>query len=336
MNDENRNEPMLTTVNRMFDRIMPWITPSSLIAGMLLTVWLKPYGYLSIWLFAFMTLAGSLGTSSRDFVRVFRRPAPMLCALILLHFVMPLIAWLLGMALFGGDVETITGLVLGTAIPTGVTTLFWVAHKGGDVTLTIAVILLDTLLAPFVVPGMLSLLFASEVHIDALGMLWKLLLMIVFPSLLGMFINHVTKGQAERIWKPRLAPFSKIALGGVVALNGAFVAPFFIHFEWKLIGILATVILLTLIAYFFGYSTGRWGWRKDTGVTISLTYTVGMRNISAGAVIATTFLPAAAALPVVLAMLVQQLMASIVSSVLSKLTDFKLIATDSYPLEKVE
>ncbi|AJY77715.1 hypothetical protein VN24_13635 [Paenibacillus beijingensis] len=302
---------MLSAVNRTFDRIMPFITPVSLIIGMVFTVWLKPYGFLSTWLFAFMTLAGSLGSGFGDFLKVLRRPLPLLCALFLLHIVLPLIAWGAGKLLFGGDVETVTGFVLAAAIPTGVTTLFWVTVKGGDVALALSIILIDTLLAPFVVPGTLSLLFGSEVHIDAFGMVINLFWMIVLPSLAGMWINHVTKGKAERKWKPRLSPLSKLAMGAVVALNGAFVAPFFVPFRFKLLGILMTIILLTIIAYTLGWSFSRWFWKKEDRITVTITYAVGMRNISAGAVIATTFLPAPAALPVVLAMLVQQLLASV-------------------------
>jgi bile acid:Na+ symporter, BASS family len=47
-------------------------------------------------------------------------------------------------------------------------------------------------------------------------------------------------------------------------------------------------------------------------------YNSGMRNISAGAVIAITYFPAPVAIPVIVGMLFQQVLASLVGSVLDK------------------
>lgn len=57
-------------------------------------------------------------------------------------------------------------------------------------------------------------------------------------------------------------------------------------------------------------------WEKEDIIT--LTFTGGMRNISAGAVLATTYFPAAVAVPVVLGMLFQQMLASFFGYVMEK------------------
>lgn len=49
----------------------------------------------------------------------------------------------------------------------------------------------------------------------------------------------------------------------------------------------------------------------DRETTVALTFTGGMRNISIGAVLAVSYFPPSVAIPVVLAMLFQQVLASI-------------------------
>lgn len=51
---------------------------------------------------------------------------------------------------------------------------------------------------------------------------------------------------------------------------------------------------------------------------MALVFNGGMRNISAGAVLAVTYFPAPVAVPVVLGMVFQQMMASLVGLVLSR------------------
>lgn len=58
---------MLRTLNQRLNRIMPLITPVSIIVGVLCGSILSSYTYLAPWLFAFMTFAGSISLGFRDF-----------------------------------------------------------------------------------------------------------------------------------------------------------------------------------------------------------------------------------------------------------------------------
>ncbi|MFP4976578.1 bile acid:sodium symporter family protein [Paenibacillus sp. CN-4] len=308
---------MLSGINRLLDKMMPFITPGSLILGMVFAEWLMPYRFLSIGLFAFMTWVGALGAGTRDFVRVMKQPVPVVLVIVVMHVIMPLVALAAGTLLFGGDRDTITGLVLGMSIPTGVTSLFWATTSGGNAAFALSVILLDTLLAPFIVPGTVVAVIGTGVHMDTTDMMTSLLYMIVLPSLAGILANKWSRGASERVWKPWLNPWAKVAMGTVVALNGAYVAPYFADFDLKLAGILGTVIVFTITAYALAWWSGKWIGCSDD-IAIAMTYTIGMRNISAGAVLAVTFFPAATAVPVIVGMLIQQVMASQVNQLLKR------------------
>src|SRR3954471_5840510 len=141
---------MLQKLNKQLERIMPLITPVGVLTGVLFSVHLKDFSYLIPWIFAFMTFAGSLSSNFHSLKEVIVHPFPIFIAMAILHVLMPIWAWGLGHVAFSGDVYTITGLVLGMVIPTGVTSFMWVAIYKGNIPLVLSIILIDTLLSPII------------------------------------------------------------------------------------------------------------------------------------------------------------------------------------------
>ena len=301
---------MLQGINRRLEKVMPLITPVSVLIGVLLGTHLSGFSYLSTWIFAFITFSGSISSNVRDFFTVIRRPLPLLCTMLILHVLVPFLALLLGHAFFPEDAFTITGLVLAVAIPTGISSFIWVSIYKGNTVLTLAIILVDTLLSPLIVPFTLSLLVGAQVQMDTGAIMKSLLIMVVLPSILGMLLNEWTQGQIKVKWGPRLSPFSKLGLGIVVAINGSVVAPYLRSFDVNLIVICAVILLLAFSGYASGFLTAKL-LRWDQDIVVAMTFNGGMRNISAGAVLAVSYFPAPVAVPVVLGMLFQQLTASI-------------------------
>lgn len=301
---------MLQKVNKQLEKYMALVTPIGVVLGVLFSGGILDFTFLIPWIFAFITFAGSLSSNFTALKRAILHPFPILIALVLLHVLMPVWAWAIGHLTFSGDVYTITGLILALLIPTGITSVLWVSICRGNIALTLSIILIDTLLSPFIVPYTLSIFIGAKVEIDVVGMMTGLFYMVVLPSLVGMILNHMTKGKIKESWGPNLAPFSKISLGLVVMLNGAIVAPYLRNIDIKLIGIAITVFIIAFTGYLFAFLLGKL-FKMDEGTVVTLTFTGGMRNISAGAVIATSFFPAQVAVPVVVGMLFQQLLASI-------------------------
>jgi predicted Na+-dependent transporter len=286
------------------------ITPASVIIGVLFASYLKDYAYLVPYIFAFMTFAGSLGSNFKSFKEAISHPVPILAAIVLLHVVMPLWALGVGHLTFNGDSYTITGLVMVMAIPTGITSFIWVSIYKGNIPLTLSIILIDTFLSPFIVPLTLSLIVGQKVEMDVWGMMKGLFGMVVIPSLIAMFLNQMTKGKSKEVLGPPLAPFSKICVGITVVLNGAVVAPYLRNVNLKLMGILLVVFFVAVTGYLFSFLAAKF-MKRDRETVVSLIFTCGMRNISAGAVMAISFFPPQVAVPVVVGMLFQQVLASL-------------------------
>jgi len=300
---------LLVRMNKRLEKMMPFITPVSVVLGVLLSVYLKDYSFLVPWIFAFMTFAGSLGSNFQSLKQVVMHPFSIIIALLILHVLMPIWAWGIGHVVFHGDAYTITGLVLGMVIPTGVTSVIWVSIYRGNMALTLSLILIDTLLSPFIVPYTLSLFVGQKVELDTAGIMKGLFEMVVIPSILGMILNQMTKGKIKETLGIKLAPFSKICLGLVVMLNGSVIAPHLKHISVKLIGIGIIVFLIAFTGYLFSFLIGMW-LKRDRDTVVALTFLGGMRNISAGAVIAVTYFAPSVATPVIISMLFQQILAS--------------------------
>jgi bile acid:Na+ symporter, BASS family len=300
---------MLESVNQQLERFMPFITPVSVIIGVLFADHLVGFSFLVPWIFAFITFSGSLNSNFSSLKGALKSPLPLIIILFLLHVIMPIIAWMTGHLIFKDDHLTEIGLVIGVIIPTGITSIMWVSIYKGSSVLALTIILIDTLLSPLIVPYTLTLIVDQKVEMDMLSLMYGLLFMVVFPSLLGMLINQLTKGRSVKLQKT-FSPFSKLALAIVVMINGSAVAPYLREVNLKLLMIAITVFFLAFLGYFLAWMIGKW-LKRDRETIIVMMYTGGMRNISAGAVLAVQYFPAAIAVVVIIGMLFQQVLASI-------------------------
>ncbi|WP_428908276.1 bile acid:sodium symporter family protein [Niallia sp. Krafla_26] len=308
---------MLQKINQRLNQLMPFITPTAVLVGITFSVYLKDFTFLVPWLFAFMTFEGSLSMNVRSFKSVITHPLPVFLILTFLHIIMPLWAWLVGHITFSDNPLTITGIIIAMIIPTGVTSFIWVSMKNGNKALTLAIILIDSLLSPIVVPFSLSVLVGQKVEIDVVSMMTGLLFMIVLPSILGMLLNELTKGKVNSLWKPRLTPISKLFLFLVVSLNGSVIAAHFQDFQISYLYIIVIVLFVSITGYLFAFLLGNL-LKYNQEMLVSFTFSGGMRNISAGAVIAISYFPSTVVFPVVVGMLFQQIIASIFALVLDK------------------
>ncbi|WP_379968317.1 bile acid:sodium symporter family protein [Ectobacillus sp. sgz5001026] len=308
---------MLSKLNRFLEKVMPIITPTSVVLGVFFADHLKSFAFLVAWIFAFITFTGSLGSSFKSLKRVVLHPLPTIVVLVILHILMPIVAWLLGHLSFSGDPFTITGLILAVVIPTGVTSLIWTTIYKGNAVLALSIILIDTLLSPLIVPYSIALLGGGAVSMDVWPIMKGLLGMVVLPSILGMLLNQLTAGKVKTTIGKPLSPFSKIGVGLVVMINSANVAPYLVHINGKLVLICFMILVISTSGYALSWLTGK-VLHFDKEDVITLTFTGGMRNISAGAVVAITYFPAAVAVPVILGMLFQQTLASLNGHVLDR------------------
>jgi BASS family bile acid:Na+ symporter len=312
----------------MLEKIMPLLTISGVIMGVLFSGSFKSMQFLVPWVFAFMTFSGSLSTNFKDLKKVAGNPVPVLAILLILHVFMPLIAFSTGMIVFPDEMHIVAGLVLLFAIPTGIVSFIWVSICKGNIMLTLTLILVDTLLSPFVVPYSLSVLIGAKVDLDVWGMMQSLIWMVVLPSIVGMALNQFTNGRVGKSYSSAFSPFSKIGLFFIVAINSSFVATYFHTMDLKLLSVAVTTFILAALGYLIGWLVCvlfKW----DYDVKVSMIFNSGMRNNSVGAVLAISYFPPQVSLPIVFGLLFQQTIASLYSAAVRKTMDQQAASTDT-------
>ena len=301
---------MLAKFNLFLQKWMPILTPLSLIIGVVLESVGQQLLFLVAWLFALMTFISSLSMKFKD-VKVFvRYPKTILIVILFLHLLMPLWAFFLSTIIFN-DTLLMIGFVLSVAVPTGVTSIIWVTISRGNIPLSLAIVLIDTLLAPIIMPLLIEVVAGQTIHIDMKSLIFDLIWMVVLPSIVGIIINEKTNGAIHRKLNPYLAPLSKLCLFAVVMINSSAIAPFIKDINLELFLVVVVVFIISVSGYIFAYLLSKILWSDDVEMKTAFLFTAGMRNIALGVVIATTYFPSKVAMPVVFGMLFQQVLASV-------------------------
>ena len=304
---------MLEKVNGFLQRYLAILTPLSLVVGVLLENVGHHFVFLVAWLFAFMTFTSSLKMKFKD-VNVFRKhPLFILFAIVFLHILMPLWAFFLSTVIFDDHLLTV-GFVLSVAVPTGVTSVIWISICKGNLPLGLSIILIDTLLSPFIMPLLLYVVSGEKIQLDVSSIMLDLVFMIVLPTILGILVNELSKGEIPKKIGKKLAPFSKISLLSIIIINSSAIAPFLKDLNLHLVGVILLVFAISVSGYSFALLIGRFVIKNNQQMT-TLVFTGGMRNIAVGVIVATTYFPSKVAMPVVFGMLFQQVLASLFSKV---------------------
>ena len=220
---------MLERLNTVIEKHMAFVTPACLILGVAFPEITGKGVTLVPVMFAVMTFIGALKSSFRDIAEVFRRPFPLLLSMLILHVVMPALSCGLGHLLFADQVDLITGMVLEFAVPTAVVGVMWVSIYKGNQPMILSLVVIDTVLAPFVIPVTLHVLIGARVKMNTMEMMQELVFMIALPAVLAMCLNQISRGRVKETWPPKLAFFSKICLVFVVVSNSSKVAPYIRH-----------------------------------------------------------------------------------------------------------
>jgi len=306
----------LHKINNHLGRLIPITTPLGIALGFLLPsvfIHLRPF---VLWLFAMMTFSGSLKLRASELKDAVRSPVPILLFFAASHFLMPLAA-MLSSSVFFKNPDIVAGFVLLFSGPTAVSGFIWVTIFKGDIALGLTLILLDTMLAPLIVPGSVSILMGTKVAMDMSGIAISLLFMVVLPTILGVTVNETSKGKIPRLICPCFDPLSKICLILVIAANASIIAPG-VQLDnpviWKVALLCIVLTVLGFLLAKFNGVIGKCGDQKSVSMIIS----GGLRNNSAVMTIAVTFFPEAAVLPTLTSIITQQTIAVIMGKLLVK------------------
>ncbi|MCX7780312.1 MAG: bile acid:sodium symporter family protein [Negativicutes bacterium] len=274
-------------------------------------------GLISIVLFAYSTFVTAMGTSFREFLSVLSRPWIPLWILVLIHLVTPLFAGIAGLIFYPDNYHMRLGYLIGASVPIGVTSILWTSITAGNVPISLVAVTLDTLIVPIILPAFFKIIVGQALAINYAEMVHQLLWMITAPSLAGMLLNDLTRGEITGFSRSFGGVTAKLSFALVIFLNAAVVAPD-IHWSWPVLKIVAVCFLMVAGGYFLGYAGSLCVKGRPRAVTMAMIYCVGLRNISFGMVLALAYFPPAVAVPITLFMLFQQPLAAAIPHIIRR------------------
>ena len=305
-------------LNKKFEKIMAFITPTAVLIALIFGKYFVPLKPLVNILFGLMTFFGAMKISAEDMKAAFKKPLFIVAYVIASFLIMPLFAQLISKTLFSNSIIVGSGYNLVRAVPTAVVGSVWATMFNGNLAVSLAILLIDTLLAPAITPFMLKIYTGTAVQLDTFGMMKSLCFMVVIPFILGIVFNHFFKKQIKETIGPITNPISKILFFVEIIINVSQVSQRIVsEASWDY----ALVIVAALILSVLGFLTGHMvsiviSLQKKEDV--SITFAVALRNTNAALVLAIGFLPELAALPIIFSIVIQQTLAAIMGKLLFK------------------
>lgn len=207
-----------------------------------------------------------------DFGVVFSRPKDIIIGCSAQFIIMPLLAFALGKT-FGLERSLLVGVMLVGTCPGGTASNVITYLSKGDVSLSVGMTSVNTLLSPLLTPALTYLFLRTSVHVDVKAMIFSIIQVVAVPIGLGILINKLMPKVCKKI-KDILPCISVTAICLIIA---AVVS----HNSEKILStgavIFAVVILHNLLGYVCGYLVGVL-FKMDISRKKAVAIEIGMQN----------------------------------------------------------
>ncbi|WP_395370998.1 bile acid:sodium symporter family protein [Komagataeibacter diospyri] len=242
-------------------------------------------------LLAFIMFTMGVTLTAGDFMRIARRPQPVVAGVVLHYLVMPLAAW--GIAhMLRMPPMIATGMILVGCVSSGTASNVMIYLSRGDVALSVSISTLSTLVGIVATPVLTRLYVSAGVSVDSWGLFRSIVEIVALPVMGGVVVNTAFPRLVRRI-EPVLP---LVAMVSIMAIIGSIVAG--VRPSLAAVGplVLVGVVLHNAIGLLGGY----WGGRLlgfDESVCRTLALEVGMQNSGLAATLGRLYFAPLAALP---------------------------------------
>lgn len=283
---------------------------------------------LSLLMLSFLLFNAGLGIKAKELMDLWKHSAPIVSGFIA-NMAVPilLVVGLRGLMQLWHNSDELQNLLVGLAMivsmPIAGSSTAWSQNANGNLSLSLGLVFLSTVLSPFTTPLVLHVFgymttgdYASDLReLASQGTNAFMLFTVVLPSVFGIVVHFILGEQRTTLFKPylKLANFIVLLLlnysNAATSLPQAFGKPDvdFLAF------IYGTTILLCIAAFGTGWLLARW-LKSDKSDQAALMFGLGMNNNGTGLVLAAATLAdhPAVLLPMIFYTLVQQVIAALV------------------------
>jgi len=256
--------------------ILALFVPSSL--NWIKTSWVTPL---------LMIVMFGMGLTLRpsDFAVVFKRPKDIIIGCLAQFTIMPLLAFGLGKA-FHLETALLVGVVLVGTCPGGTSSNVITYLSKGDVSLSVGMTSVSTLLAPLLTPAITYLLLHASVVINPMAMFLSIIKVVIFPIGLGFLINKFFGKVTQSI--ARILPL--ISVTAIVMIVASVVSANSSKILTTGAVVFIVVILHNCLGYLLGFGVGKL-FKMEPKKTRAVAIEVGMQNSGLATSLAKTAFP---------------------------------------------
>ncbi len=251
----------------------------------------KSFRSLIVPLLVVIMLSMGITLTPEDFKRIFRRPHIILYGALLQFSIMPLSGYFIARGLGLGP-ELLVGVVLVGSAPGGTASNLITYVSKGDLSYSISMTTLSTLLAPIFTPLWTLILAGKLVPVPFLDMALTTLKIVVVPVLLGMGIRRLLGEDVKKI-EPSLPYLAVLSISFIIAVIFALNKD---RLEELSLLVLSAVLIHNLLGFSLGFLFGKLV-GLDNKLAKTLSIEVGMQNSGLSTVLALKFFSQLSALP---------------------------------------
>ena len=268
---------MLETLARLFPLWVVLGGAGALVAPELFTWFAGPW---IVWGLAVIMLGMGITLRFSDFREVLRLPRPIALGFLAQFAVMPLLAFGIG-RLMDLPSPLAVGLILVGCAPGGTASnvVTYIAHA--SLPLSVLMTMCSTVGAVLLTPTLTSLYAGTMVPVDAGGLFFSTVQVVLIPVLLGLSLNHFAPSVVARV-QP-VAPL--VAVIAIVLICSSIIGQRAEEILGAAVPLLVSVALLHLGGFLLGYGLA-WvlGYAEQVRRTVSIE--VGMQNSGLAVVLA--------------------------------------------------
>lgn len=291
----------------MFTRLFPlWVSAAAFVALVEPSVFTWFSGPWITYGLGGIMLGMGLTLSWNDFALVAKTPSWVVLGMLLQFTVMPLLGWGLGI-LFQLPPFFAVGLILVACCPGGTASNVIAFLANANVALSVAMTTCSTFGAILLTPFLTASLSGSYLDVDAWGLFYSTLKVVLVPVALGVLLNQYANRLTQRILP--YAPATAVVL--IVLIVASIIGQGKEIILSSGLNLIAAILLLHFFGFVLGYFLSKII-LKNTAVSKTIAIEVGMQNSGLGAVLAReNFINPATAIPSAISSLVHSIYGSI-------------------------
>lgn len=301
----------ISKITAVISAFLPaWILSCAII-GFLVPQWFNPIQNWTGFCLGIIFLLMGMSLSPAQMWSVIRKPKHAFIGFTMKWVIMVGVTIVLAFTFFHDQAELASGLILSGTVPSGTSANVYTFIGGGEVALSITMATLDTIVSPFLTPGLVELSVGKLIPIDFWALFFNIGLIVFLPLFLGFVLQRIFPQSVQKV-SPYTSVLSQIALFVVVLSVISKAQPALAGNLNSLPLIFAAVILQVSIPMAAGYWLARWAGIARQHV-IAITFHTGICNTALSATLAMEHISSLAAVPAVANMVVNLTIGAIVA-----------------------